>query len=156
MAYVTINEDYLHNIGDAIRTKGQTTTYYKPRDMASAISGLNLTITYIGDTAWIPKGTTTIESFYLAQNMDVCCVFIPKSVTRIEDHAFDCCSNLSTVIFEDMDNGLSVGSQAFGGCPLKNIIYLSEQMDIAAFNTCPWGSSIPTAQLQIVSYGEEV
>lgn len=153
MAFVTINEEHLYDIGNAIRAKNNSTTLYKPRHMASAIN--ELTIQYIGETEWIPKGTKTIEAYYLSNNAYVCCVFIPKTVTKIENLAFESCPNLSTVIFEDMDNGLTVGSQAFGGCPLKNIIYLSAQMDINAFNTCPWGSTIPVAQLRFASYGDE-
>lgn len=151
MAFVSINEDYLTNIGNAIRAKNNTSELYKPREMADAIS--NLTITYIGETHCVPKGTTKIEAYYMQDVQDVCCVFIPKSVTRIEPLAFVDCPNLNTVIFEDADNGLSIGSNAFKGCPLLQIVQLSYQMDINAFTTSPWGST--NSYPSFIVYGDE-
>lgn len=48
MAQVLVTEDYLEDIGDAIRTKNGTSTTYKPPQMAAAISALGIKKLYSG------------------------------------------------------------------------------------------------------------
>lgn len=49
MAKVLVNEEYLTNIAEAIRSKAGTTRTYRPADMPIAISGLNVTEGHFAD-----------------------------------------------------------------------------------------------------------
>ena len=48
-------------------------------------------------------------------------VFIPKSVTKIEDSAFEDCKNLKEVVFEEGSKLEEIGCNCFQDCRLEKI-----------------------------------
>lgn len=114
----------------------------------------------------IPQGVTRIENYsfrgsYLtsitipdcvtsigAYSMDYCrnltAISIPKSVITIEERAFGQNSKLSSIIFEENSNLLSIGMQAFIWAPIQSITFPEGLLEIgiAAFDACPNLASI--------------
>jgi hypothetical protein len=96
MAIVTINDEHLTNIANAIRDKGGSNTY-KPKDMASAILAL--------DTSW--------EEDVVGNTIDVNnIVSINFKADTIAADAFRNCSMLEEV----ETNAKTIGDYAFEGC----------------------------------------
>ena len=63
----------------------------------------------------VPDGTEVIgNSKYSGE--DYVGVFIPKSVSRIGDFAFDGCKNLKEVIIEERSKLKIIGKDAFRNC----------------------------------------
>ena len=84
----------------------------------------------------IPEGVTSIGSFYNCSSL--VSITIPKTVTTIKDNAFQKCTSLKEVIFEDGSKTLSLGYNAyatsgldgyglFSDCPLENL-YLGRNL----------------------------
>lgn len=70
----------------------------------------------------LPSSLTKIGdgAFYLSTNLEE--VVIPGNVTSIGTSAFDGCYALNSVVFENMNSNVSIGSKAFFRCrSLKNV-----------------------------------
>ena len=125
MAKVLVTEDYLKNIGDAIRSKNETEDKFTPSQMADAIANIkaeeplwsNAGRLYLKNLV-IADGTTSIGSegyygtFRDCQYLET--VTVPNSVTIMWNGSFAGCANLSTVNF---GTGLTtLWTNAFRGC----------------------------------------
>lgn len=73
----------------------------------------------------IPDSVTTLNSNLLSGCSSLESIKIHKGVKDIKDHVFDGCTNLSTVIIEDRDTPLNLGSNygspLFSDCKLDSV-----------------------------------
>lgn len=131
MALVSINEQYLENISDAIRAKNGFSTQYRPKDMASAIAKLS-TVEGGSSTYNIIQGITEIPNnfFYFGDETDefeTCLLKLSSlsatnntTLTTIGYYAF-AGQNL-LVEFVDIPSSLNkIGNYAFAETGLQTI-----------------------------------
>lgn len=121
MANVLINDEYLHDIADAIRAKNDTARTYKTSEMAAAIQGIpqqpptGISADELFEGTWdggvvAPTATTLGDAF---QGMAITYVKAPNA-EQINYGAFLYCENLTN--FEGGAKTVSVANQAFEGC----------------------------------------
>lgn len=114
MAYGILNDEHLIAIGDAIRTKNNTTNTYKASEMAAAITNLPgeetldqvLEGTIIGD--YYNDRITTLNSSAFA-NSKLTSIDLPN-VTSVSSSAL---SNMRELTSINLSNATSIGSYAF-------------------------------------------
>ena len=114
MAYGILNDEHLIAIGDAIRTKNNTTNTYKASEMAAAIASLPgeeildqfLENTITGD--YYNDRITTLKH-YAFYGTKLTSVDLPN-VVSVSSYAFSNMNNLTSI---NLPNATSVGSYAF-------------------------------------------
>lgn len=132
MALVSINEQYLENISDAIRAKNGFSTQYRPKDMAAAITNLStggggegsststnaqggpLTVADVfnGNVGkLIDSNIKKVFSWTLCGNYDMTHAIIPNA-TNILSNSFKYCYSLERVEI----NAQQIDSRAFYDC----------------------------------------
>lgn len=143
MSTVVINEQYLTDIANAIRTKNGESTTYKPRELADALSRA-VNINNISTDDYLERKSipslannivTTIGINAFAHYTSLQSVNFP-SVTDTDINAFVGCTSLETVLFASLKN---VGAQTFKGCTaLKNVYMPANNIRFytAAFSGC--------------------
>jgi hypothetical protein len=113
------------------------------------------TVTTIGRCAF--RYDTSLESINLPhslirivigafENSGLTSLTIPNTVTTIESSAISSCANLTSLIFEDGDKGISLSNVFSYDLPLKNV-HFGRQFDF----TC-----VPRSSLETVSFGENI
>jgi hypothetical protein len=129
MAIVTINDEYLTNIANAIRSKNGTENTYKPKEMAAAIAAID---TSSGDSGSSGSGSTT-ELIYT----------IPDGVSTISDKTFFdsslCGVALNKVITTSSSVLTTIGESAFRKqTKLTSFVFPPKLMHIGqwAFSEC--------------------
>ena len=122
MAKVLVTEDYLKNIGDAIRSKTETEETYTPSQMADAISNIESGEGVLWTTDGrlyntilsIPEGTSKIGDYAFYSCTGIEELVLPDSVTSVGEQSFHYCEKLSKITF---GSGLqSIGNQSFRLC----------------------------------------
>ena len=97
----------------------------------------------------IPNTITTITQQEIQKYPNMETVYIPSSVTSIDNYAFSGCSKLKNVIFEEGSQLETIGNYAFNGCTSLKSIEIPDNvtsMGNYAFNGC--------SSLQGVVFGE--
>ena len=149
MAKVLVTEDYLKNIGDAIRSKNETEDKFTPSQMADAIANIKAE-----EPFWttdgrlyykkleIPDGITSIGTEQYRGSFRSCMqletVIIPNSVETIWHYSFSNCTNLTEVSF---GSGITtIAAYAFDNCKsLKKIDLINSaitSVSSASFVNC--------------------
>ena len=135
MANVVINDKYLADIADAIRSKNYTAETYKPREMAAAIINLPS-----GDTASFGnfmsktlQGTVTVDAevigpYALSHNEFTS---LQTNATTIEVGGCSQCTQLVSVA---MPNLTSIGNSAFRYCPKLTSISIPGDVELIGQN----------------------
>ncbi len=126
MAYVTIDDQHLHDIADTIRSKNGKTKGYKPREMANAIMNcpsasvgialLTRTIEghyYNGEVPYVRS-----EAFYDCDSLTS--INLPN-VTDIGESGIYHCANLRRV---DLASARHIGPYSFTWCPKLEAVIL--------------------------------
>lgn len=138
MSKVLVTEPYLTDIGNAIRSKNNSTDKYKPSEMAGAIND-------------ITTGITTQDNTVLNSILDrsISGNYVNDDLTEIGNYAFFTCVNLTSATFK---KATKVGGRAFLGCNLLESISLPEVKEIKplAFIHCPL-ESISMPKIEILS-----
>ena len=105
--------------------------------------------------ATVPYGTRTItEDQFSGRN--VYRVFIPKSVEKIEDSAFEGCENLKEILFEEGSKLRTIGEQVFYKC--KNLVKINLPEGLTSIGHSAFNSSglesivLPTTLKRIEDY----
>lgn len=155
MAKVLINNQYLTNIGDAIREKNGSTTTYKPSEMPDAIQGWysvndyyviggltgaysNSEITTLGQYALSYQDITEIDLPNITELTSGCfegcenlvSVNLPNVEIIDGSYAFRDCSNLTTVFFPKLKQGVNA---AFDGCSKLDTLILGGETMVISF-----------------------
>lgn len=118
-------------------TKGQRELLYYPKVGSDVSVTLPDTVTTIGEKAF--AGNTTLES-----------ITIGKNITMIEANAFDRCTMLTNVIFEEEgDQELTISQYAFANCPMIASLTLPERL----YAVEDYAFNMNGALTQIVSFG---
>lgn len=138
MSKVLVTESYLTDIGNAIRSKNNSTDKYKPSEMAGAIND----ITTQGKT----QDNTVINSIL---DRSISGNYVNDDLPEIGDYAFSKCVKLTSATFK---KATKVGDSAFFGCDLLESISLPEVKEIkpSAFCYCPL-KSISMPKIEILS-----
>lgn len=87
----------------------------------------------------IPDRFRVIGSYAFSGNKNIQTVIIPKTITTIEENAFDQCKNLKKVVFEKGSKLKTIDNYAFAGCKNIQAIELPdsvEQIGEWAFSDC--------------------
>lgn len=154
MAFAVINEQYLSDIGDAIRSKLSETDLYYPSEMASKI--MDISGGGGGDSDIDALIARTISGEYVNSTVNIIgsnafrlCDQLSAveftNVTRIKSEAFRYCHNLMSISFPLC---VSASDYAFGECSnltFVNIPLLSE-IPHGAFTGCLLLSSVDFPQ----------
>ena len=108
MALVSINDDYLERIGDAIRIQKDTDRTYKPREMAAAIASIerNELVADSSNYYLIPNYCETLSSYCLARRVDA-----PNFNLRLTGHSY----------VKVLPNAWPEGTQGINGCRLTTV-----------------------------------
>lgn len=122
MSKAIITENYLSDIGDAIRSKNSTTTKYKPSEMADAINSLS---------------NTNNRDLIAMLDGSISSIEVPEEVTKIRSDAFRSCNVLKTVSIPN-----SVKTIADNAFSSTNINEIRIDQDYNGVKNAPWGSSI--------------
>lgn len=139
MALVSINEQYLENISDAIRAKNGFSTQYRPKDMAAAITNLPtgggggegsststnaqggpLTVADVFNHnigRLIDSNIEQVFSWALCANNTMTVAILPNA-TNILNDSFSYCSNLERVEI----NAQQIDSKAFYQCSKLTVL----------------------------------
>lgn len=122
MAKVLVTENYLKNIGDAIRSKTETEDKFTPSQMATAISNIKSGESVLWTTDGrlynivlsIPEGTSKIgdHAFYSCTGIEE--LVLPDSVTSVGEQSFHYCEKLSKITFGT--GLLTISKEAFRLC----------------------------------------
>lgn len=138
MSKVLVTESYLTDIGNAIRSKNNSTDKYKPSEMAGAIND----ITTQGKT----QDNTVINSIL---DRSISGNYVNDDLPEIGNYAFSECVKLTSATFK---KATKVGDSAFFGCDLLESISLPEVKEIkpSAFCYCPL-KSISMPKIEILS-----
>lgn len=161
MVYKRINEQYLTDIADAIRSKNGLTTTYKPREMAAAVNQMktvssdnatflefmngtitniyNTEVTKIGSGPFRFSGIKSITLPYVTSVNDAAFSF---SSTSIETLILPRCKNMYAEAFEgstalktvDLQSLETVGEYAFDGC--TNMVSSSTLSNLTSVGNC--------------------
>ena len=118
MAKGLVDEQYLTDIADAIRTKNGTETQYKPSEMASAISSIST------------KVRPDYVSFYRYKGASLDISWLDTSNITNMGYMFSSCSNLTTLGVSEWNtsNVTDMGSMFYGCSNLTTL-------DIGNWNT---------------------
>ncbi len=151
MAFVTINEEHLTDIADAIRHKAGTDDTYKPREMASAIYGItgdsgSSTVYKVSPyTQQISNGAfcniNYSDDMYIPCGISLSKVVVPENAALrfIGDFAF---RNQSLTSMNFTQNVGSIGQWAFANCiNLKEVDLSATEINTFAENS---GSNFST------------
>lgn len=138
MSKVLVTESYLTDIGNAIRSKNNSTDKYKPSEMAGAIND----ITTQGKT----QDNTVINSIL---DRSISGNYVNDDLPEIGNYAFSKCVKLTSATFK---KATKVGDGAFFDCDLLESISLPEVKEIkpSAFCYCPL-KSISMPKIEILS-----
>lgn len=138
MSKVLVTESYLTDIGNAIRSKNNSTDKYKPSEMAGAIND----ITTQGKT----QDNTVINSIL---DRSISGNYVNDDLPEIGNYAFSKCVKLTSATFK---KATKVGDSAFFDCDLLESISLPEVKEIkpSAFCYCPL-KSISMPKIEILS-----
>lgn len=118
MSKVLVTEQYLSDIGSAIRAKAGTSEAFKPAQMASAIEEIgaggqeNEIIDGTISGSYENSKVTTIKSYVFRFCSSLTAVSFPAAI-MVGEHAFNSCIALTTVSFP---NVTSIKSYTFGYC----------------------------------------
>ena len=77
------------------------------------------------------------------KNASMVSIYIPSNVTSIGDNAFDCCTKLSSVIFEENSMLETIGKYAFNACSVLKSITIPE--NVTKINTYAFCDYLETA-----------
>lgn len=99
---------------------------------------------YENGTGRIYFSSSIVPANLLEQNKTVTGVMIPSNITEIGQQAFNGCSALATLRFEDNSILASIGQQAFRSCAMKVVDFPSslEILGNQSFNSCSKLSTI--------------
>lgn len=87
----------------------------------------------------LPKNLTVLTTDYFRNNKSIKNIVIPARITSIESYAFEGCTSLETVSFENGSKIETIKSRAFSGCTSLKNISISKSittLDSAAFYNC--------------------
>lgn len=99
----------------------------------------------------IDDGETEIGAFYFSEQESLEEVYLPKSITKIEQSAFSGCINLKKVIIEDGSHLEKISKSAFAGTAIEELVLPSSVKTIEhwAFMGC---TNLKKINLQNVSF----
>lgn len=142
MSKVLVTESYLTDIGNAIRSKNNSTDKYKPSEMAGAINGI--------PTQGKTQDNTVLNSILsrsLAGN------YVNDDLTGIGSYAFAFCRYLISATFA---KATKIDTGAFSGCMSLESISLPEVKEInaSAFASCPL-KSISVPKIEVLGHDNE-
>ena len=139
MSKVLVTESYLTAIGDAIRSKNSSTDRYKPSEMAGAINDI-----------------TTQDNTVLNSILDrsISGNYVNDDLTEIGEHAFSCCSNLTSATFTKVTK---IGGNAFFYCRSLESISLPEvkKIEAGSFNYCFSLKYISMPKIEVLGYDND-
>lgn len=137
MATVTIDDKNLSDIANAIRNKNETTTTYKPSEMANAINQINTDgDTTIEDgiitrtiTEYTNDRITYIGKYAIRECRNLTTVSLPN-VTTIDIYGFQACEKLTTINLPEVT---TINNYAFEYCVALDNVVLPKTTTILAF-----------------------
>lgn len=138
MSKVLVTESYLTDIGNAIRSKNNSTDKYKPSEMAGAIND----ITTQGKT----QDNTVLNSIL---DHSISGNYVNDDLTEIGKYAFAYCEQLTSATFK---KATKVDNSAFKNCASLESISLPEvkEIEISSFGWCSSLKSISMPKIEVL------
>ena len=112
--------------------------YYIEYTAPSEITVAGYISEYENGTGKIYFSTSVVPASLLLQNKEITGVRIPANITEIDQAAFDNCSALATLEFEENSTLTSIGETAFRNCALTVVDFPAslEVLGVQSFSNC--------------------
>ena len=139
MAGQIVDEQYFHDIANAIRNKNGESTLYKPKEMALAISNIesgmpSTSIDFLNKTVTNFTSTVTLVKEYAFYKFASLVSISLPNATRVSKYAFRYCTSLANV---NVPSLTTIDDSGFMQCSLISITLPSiASIGNSAFEVC--------------------